>query len=81
MIHFEGGLSAERDIHGWKLHQEITSKSGKVRTKTTYYATLKQVCAEVIERSIGECPDVQRVLDTFEGVTNLLTTAASEVEK
>ena len=75
MIDFTNGLSAERDNHGWKLHQEIVSAAGKVRHKTTYYATFKQVCAEVVDRAAGERADVSELIGLFDSAAELLAGA------
>ena len=68
-------FKAERDTHGWKLHQLMPVKgkdgSSKERHHTTYHPNLKQICGAVIDREAG-------MMESLEELKDMLT-AASEV--
>lgn len=65
MIQINDKFSTERDKYQWLLHEEKDGL-GKddqpiTTTRTAYHPNLKAVCNEVINRSLGECENVNEI--------------------
>ena len=65
MLKINDRFETERDKYQWLLHEwtDGQDKHGnpKKQRKTTYHASLKQVCEAVIDRQAGDCEDLVRV--------------------
>ena len=65
MITFNEDFKFERDKYQWLLHHTIDGldkdKKPKRQTSITYHATLEQICSAIIERSAGECKDLDEI--------------------
>ncbi len=69
MIKFNDKFEFEKDQYCWHLHEfyigKDKNKNPKRQRKTTFHATLEQVCNAIIDRSCGECcclEDLKRML-------------------
>ena len=64
------------DRHQWILTQfrDGTSKEGDaIRVKSeTFYPNLQQVCGAIIDRSCGECEDLQSIINLLENAKDVL---------
>ena len=65
MLKINDRFETERDKYQWLLHEwtDGQDKHGnpKKQRKTTYHASLKQVCETVIDRQAGDCEDLAAV--------------------
>jgi len=65
MIKFNDEFSFERDKYQWLLHQKLPCKdkdgNPKIKVYTTYHGNIKQICGEIIERSLGKCKDLDEM--------------------
>ncbi len=66
MIIFNEDFKFERDKYQWLLHHTVDGwdkkhEHPKRHTHTTFHATLEQICGAIIERSAGECKDLEEI--------------------
>jgi hypothetical protein len=76
----------DKDTYGWQLHELKDGVSSKTKLQikteyTTYHATLKQVCKNVIDRSLGKCDSLNEIITMLENAENILTVKVEELVK
>jgi len=81
MIKFNDKFSFEKDQYCWHLHEyymgKDKDKNPKRQKKTTYHATLEQVCNTIIDRSCGDCGSLGEIKELLD----LLPKAVAGIQK
>ena len=66
MIKINDTYSINRYNHGWELHEKYDGKdkkgNPKVATRLSFYPSLRLICSAVIDRSAGECTELNQVI-------------------
>lgn len=83
MIKFcEGIFTAQRDKHQWVVIELYDGKdkkgNPKQHSKESYHATLKQVCAYVVDVTAGHAQGAEEMLVMLENAEKLLCDAAED---
>ena len=77
MIKFNDEFSFERDKYQWILHQQLPCKdkdgNPKMKPYTTYHASIKQICSQIIERSLGKCESLDEIQNLIDNAVESLT--------
>ena len=83
MIKFNEQFSFEKDPNCWQLHEWRDGKSkdgvAKRQKKTTYHASLQQICGAIIERSCGDCESLEEIKHLLENALRVLTKHAEDI--
>ena len=76
MLKFNERFEAERVQFCWHLHEykEGTNRKGESMRScyTTYYPTLKQVCMEIIDRSLSTATCAKSAKDILERINETI---------
>jgi len=82
IIFCNGDFTAERDKFQWILTEWYDGKDREGNTKRqsreSYYATLAQVCGEIIDRSAAKCDGIEDLHTLLGGATALLEKVTME---
>lgn len=69
-MHYNDKYSFEKTELDWRLYEKYTGKDihgkAKIHTKTTYHATLRQVCNAIVDREAGSCADLTELKQMLE---------------
>ena len=73
-----------RDKYQWILGevQPCKTKDGDPSTKiaSTYHASIEQVCANIINRELGECGSMVEVLDWLKNAKSVLVQKVEDAD-
>ena len=77
MIKFNERFSFERGKYDWHLHEHYMGKdkdgNDKENTRTTYHATLRQICGVIIDRSCGDCESLEEIKELLVNAQDMLS--------
>ena len=77
MIKLNDRFSFEQDPYQWLLHEVVAGKdkagNPKPKTKTTYHKNLKQVAAEIIDRTSGDCSSMDELIANFDATVDMVS--------
>ena len=82
MIRINEDFETFRDQYCWHLVHWTNTTHPKAKNKrtsrTTYHATLEQVCAAVIDRSAGELEDLKSIIELLKDAPKALAENVSK---
>jgi hypothetical protein len=86
MINVNDRFEFKYDGIQWVLDEwrdGVNPKNGEpTRTKkTTYHASLKQVCSSVLNRMLGDCEDMKELIHLLEFSGGVIRTLVEECQK
>tara|TARA_R110000765_G_scaffold415652_1_gene516904 strand:- start:37 stop:306 length:270 start_codon:yes stop_codon:yes gene_type:complete len=85
MIKFNDDFSFERDQYCWHLIESFDGKdkdgNDKRQHRTTYHASIVQICGVIIDRSCGKCQSLEEVLSLLASAKTELTEHAESLKQ